>query len=110
MTAADREEVGREALRAAVARAVDDSGGDLLDHLGTAYLGEGADAQVIAFALEALGRRLTERAVAAQVASGPGAGGDHYCCAHIASGCQCPRCAPDREDHKRARAARRAAT
>ena len=73
MTAADREEVGREALRAAVARAVDDSGGDLLDHLGDAYLGEGADAQVIAFALEALGRRLTERAVAVQVGRAEGA-------------------------------------
>ena len=26
-----------------------------------------------------------------------------YCCRHITSACQCPRCAPDREDHRRAR-------
>lgn len=87
MTAADREEVAREALRAAVARAVDDSGGDLLGHLGDAYLGQGADAQVIAFALEALGRRLTERAVAAQVDAGARRDriGSHTC----SSGCAC---------------------
>ena len=64
MTAAKRAEIGRERLRAAVTRAVDDSGKALLDRLTTSYLGEGADAQVVAYACEAFGRRLTERAAA----------------------------------------------
>lgn len=63
MTAAEREEIGREALRSAVASSIEDDADGLIEHL-SAWLGEdrATDAQVIAFALEALGRRLRERA------------------------------------------------
>lgn len=62
MTAAEQD-ARREGLRSLVDDAVEDAADGLIERLA-AWLGEdrATDAQVIAFALEALGRRLRERA------------------------------------------------
>ena len=64
MTAAEQD-ARRETLRSLVACAVEDDADALIEHLAV-WLGEdrATDAQVIAFALEDLGRQLRERAAA----------------------------------------------
>lgn len=62
MTAAEQD-ARREGLRSLVDDVIEDDADGLIEHLAV-WLGEdrATDAQVIAFALEALGRRLRERA------------------------------------------------
>lgn len=75
MTAAEQD-ARREGLRSLVDDAVEDAADGLIERLA-AWLGEdrATDAQVIAFALEALGRRLRERADAERSRGSPATAG-----------------------------------